>query len=329
MEILKFLFKIIKSLLPSTLKNFLRRFASHDTVKTPIPIKSQNQRRFFLSDDTFIHSPLSATATRVPQKIYWDRNDPSLKNHFYTHEKIFSVIESKKIKKFAWLIEARCVMPNFYKRVDSNLKELEVFDAVFTHDEYLLSSLKNAKFCIVGGVQYSLFKNDINKQIQEKNKNISIVSSHKKSCELHKLRLKIAKYFLQSDLVDCYGDFHFRGRKVAHEEYLSKYRYSIVVENQISRYYFTEKICNCFEALTIPIYIGAENIGDFFNKDGIIQANGLSIKEIKFLIQNLNEAEYIKRIDAVKENYKKVQQYKCTEDWIFNKYEALFSKEDN
>ena len=90
MEILKFLFKIIKSLLPSTLKNFLRRFASHDTVKTPIPIKSQNQRRFFLSDDTFIHSPLSATATRVPQKIYWDRNDLSLKNHFYTHEKIFS-----------------------------------------------------------------------------------------------------------------------------------------------------------------------------------------------------------------------------------------------
>jgi len=331
MDALKFILKIIKSSLPSKFKYFLRRHRNYNNInkiKSNIDIELIDQSRFYLSDDTFIHSPLSATAKRVPKKIYWDRDDSSLKNHFYTHEKIFSLKDNITAKKFAWLYEARCVMPDFYRRVDSHLKELELFDAVFTHDEYLLTTLSNAKYCIVGGVQYSLHKNNINSQIKEKKKNISIVSSYKKSCELHRFRLNVAKYFLNSDLVDCYGDFHIRGKKVAHEEYLSKYRYSIVVENQISKYYFTEKICNCFEALTIPIYIGAENIGDFFNKDGIIQIHDLSIEELKLLVQGLDEFDYMKRIDAVKENYKKVQQYKCAEDWIFNNYEELFFKED-
>ena len=43
-----------------------------------------------------------------------------------------------------------------------------------------------------------------------------------------------------------------------------------VFENGQYETYFTEKLLDCFATGTIPVYLGAPDIGNYFNKDGII-----------------------------------------------------------
>lgn len=47
-------------------------------------------------------------------------------------------------------------------------------------------------------------------------------------------------------------------------ETLAPYKYHIALENSSSKYYWTEKISDCFLAGTFPIYYGCTNINDYF-----------------------------------------------------------------
>ena len=46
---------------------------------------------------------------------------------------------------------------------------------------------------------------------------------------------------------------------------LEKYSYSIAIENESLKNYFSEKFTDCILARTIPIYYGCPNISDFFS----------------------------------------------------------------
>ena len=85
-------------------------------------------------------------------------------------------------------------------------------------------------------------------------------------------------------------------------------------------YNFTEKILNCFEAMTVPIYLGAKKIKDFFNIDGIIQLDLTDIDRLEDIIRNLGQQDYGERRDAILENFERVQKYLCLEDYIYNSY---------
>lgn len=71
---------------------------------------------------------------------------------------------------------------------------------------------------------------------------------------------------------------------------LANYKYSIAIENSSHQHYWTEKIADCFLALTIPIYYGCTNLNDYFPEGSFIQidVNDLekSIKVIEDAIQN-------------------------------------------
>lgn len=154
---------------------------------------------------------------------------------------------------------------------------------------------------------------------QLKTKNISILSSYKKRCKLHQFRYRLAQYYKDKDYVDTYGTFD-GGQNVKCYETLDSYRYSIIVENEQSPYYFTEKILNCFAAMTIPVYLGAVEIGKFFNIDGIIQIENPTIEEVERQISKCNEADYLSRKDAIMDNFYRVQEYLCPEDYIYEHY---------
>jgi hypothetical protein len=51
---------------------------------------------------------------------------------------------------------------------------------------------------------------------------------------------------------------------------LKAYKYSIAIENSAHLHYFTEKIMDCFLALSMPIYWGCPNILDYFPEKAII-----------------------------------------------------------
>ena len=63
----------------------------------------------------------------------------------------------------------------------------------------------------------------------------------------------------------------FRPSEIPNKEIgLKDYRFSFCVENDTYDTYFTEKILDCFATGTIPVYLGAPDIGNHFNMDGII-----------------------------------------------------------
>lgn len=151
-----------------------------------------------------------------------------------------------------------------------------------------------------------------------KTKNISMLASYKKRCPLHKFRYELANYLKDKETVDTYGSFD-GGRYVDLEEVLDDYRYSIVIENEQSPYYFTEKIINCFAAMVVPIYIGASKIGDFFDKGGIIQIDA-TIEAVTAVISQCNEQDYMRRKEAIINNFNLIQEHLCAEDYIYMHY---------
>lgn len=225
-----------------------------------------------------------------------------------------------KPNSIALLIEPRSIQPRVYEWMERNYKQ---FRYVFTHDSKLLNMCDNAKLILWGGGLGG---------IEEcphvpKTKNISFVSSNKTMCQEHKWRLELARELKDNPLVDVMGTFD-GGERVSAKQIYQDYRFSIAYENYIDRYWFTEKICNCFANKVIPIYLGTPIIDKWFNEDGIIMVqDNLGIKEaIKFMSQIDLEAVYNRKLDAIEDNYQRVQKFAVFEDWFFNEYGELLNE---
>lgn len=142
-----------------------------------------------------------------------------------------------------------------------------------------------------------------------KTKGISMISSDKACCELHKIRKILALEFDRGDKVECFGTFRgnpadFTNTYDSHAEF----KFAVVMENYIDDYWYTEKILNCFSTKTVPIYFGARRIGEIFNADGIIQVDRW--EDITHIVENLNiDEEYEKRREAIEDNFIRVKPY--------------------
>ena len=279
---------------------------------------------FFLRDSGCLHTPYTLSSGRTPRNILWDRYNVGLSTHFYIHEYMFGKTYDC-INKIGVLRESEEIIPQYYERALKNPDLIKQFSKIFTHSERILNRFANAEFipaCSVwyGTKTYGGVLSDDN--YLNKSKNISIIASAKEMCELHKIRGDIARRYKNDNRVDAYGAAV--GNYIKHKsDSLDAYRYSIVIENSITSYYFTEKIMDCFASMTVPIYVGATKIGEFFNTDGIIQIskdklNDLS--EMDKIISRCCSEDYMDRIEAIKQNYYTVQKYLCLEDYIYNKY---------
>ena len=230
----------------------------------------------------------------------------------YNDEFVYKATEGS----YAILIEPRSIQPNVYEWMEQNYKR---FKYVFTHDSILLNKCDNAKLILwgMGNANYNSF-NDI-----PKTKNISMVSSDKELCELHKARKNLALALKDCPLVDTYGTFD-GGEFVDTETIYAPYRFSIVIENYIDDYWFTEKICNCFANKTIPIYYGAREINEFFNWKGIIDIHKVEDFEKTIRTVSLNPSGiYENYLGAIDDNYKRVRKFERFEDWFYKEYGGL------
>jgi len=152
-----------------------------------------------------------------------------------------------------------------------------------------------------------------------------MISTDKKMCDLHLERIELAKSMKQNPMVDTFGTFDGGPRLEVLADAYTDYRFNIAFENSISRHYFTEKIMNCFASMTIPIYIGADNIGDYFNADGIIQVKpNDALSNMDDIVKKCTKEFYKERIAAIIDNYNRVQDYLCPEDYIFKHYNQCF-----
>jgi hypothetical protein len=77
----------------------------------------------------------------------------------------------------------------------------------------------------------------------------------------------------------------YRGPCKSKYEVLSKYDFSLCFENMSMKGYVTEKIFDCFYAGTIPVYLGAHDIGDLIPSDSYIDCR--NIEDWRQLLQIL------------------------------------------
>ena len=218
----------------------------------------------------------------------------------------------------ALLIEPRSIQPRTYAWMEENYHK---FRYVFTHDSKLLEKLPNAKLILWGGGCGGISQYPI----VPKTKNISLVSSNKTMCELHRARIELARVLSGSPYVDVMGTFD-GGDYVMPDKIYPRYKFSIAFENYIDDYWFTEKICNCFANKTIPIYFGARKIDEFFNKDGIIHVNDwhdLTMIYNEYIYPLSFDTYYQNCKEAIEDNYQRVQKYRTFEYWFFNEYGGL------
>ena len=95
---------------------------------------------------------------------------------------------------------------------------------------------------------------------------------------------------------------------------LKDYRFSFCVENDTYDTYFTEKILDCFATGTIPIYMGTKKIVEYFNPEGILFFDGT------YDLDSLTPDLYYSKMDAIKDNYERVQKYSILDDWLYENY---------
>ena len=253
-----------------------------------------------------IYNDPSFTSGRKPEYLQWVQEGGEL--DCYVDSLVTTVGVPKK--SIALLIEPRSIQPDVYKYIEQNHDK---FRYIFTHDSILLNNFDNARLILFGGV-YAEYN-------ESKTKDISMVSSNKEMCQLHIDRKIICKKLSKNPKVDCYGTFD-GGKWGTTKDIYASYKYSIVIENYIDDYWFTEKICNCFANRTIPIYYGARKITEFFNSLGIIQLD--DPYEAIDIVNELDvNKDYLRRLSGVIYNHELVKRFYCFEDWFHTEYKEL------
>ena len=276
-------------------------------------------KMFFIRDIHTSHTPYLQG-----NYILWDRYNIGLNTHFYSHNSMLETMGNPS-EKYGILIESRAIVPEDYKIFEKHKGLEKEFKYIFTYDDKILNTISNARFVPFNanfcyGHETKGFKVS-DQNYKSKSKNISMVCSNKELCELHKIRKSVALKCKKEKLADTFGKFD-GGKYIKIEECLEKYRFSIVFENDISDYYFTERLTNCFAAQTIPIYLGARKIDNFFNTDGIIQISLKDIENIENILKICTKEFYEDRINAIIDNYNRVQKYKHPLDMMYKEYFA-------
>lgn len=226
-----------------------------------------------------------------------------------------------KNKRYGWICESSCIVPNVYNFLIYNHKVLfeNFYTAIYTCDQSLLDLDSRFKYCPNGSNYPWIRKAEWG--IYEKTKICSMFASPKVFTEGHVYRHNVAKTAIDKGF-DVFGGAHGTTRTIIDPknpwdtklEGLGYYMFSIIVENGNYDSYYTEKITDCFATGTIPIYWGTKNLPREFDQDGIIWLEEGKEDEI---LNSLNEDLYKEKLKAIKNNLNVLSSLKIADDYLF------------
>ena len=250
----------------------------------------------------------------VNMHVKWNfTNNPVSDTCFLTDMCLQDIHKASGVKrKVAWLLEPNAIHPHMYEWIQTNNK---LFDYVLTFDEDLISKGQNYLYYPHGRCWINNYED-----LKKENK-VSIIASSKNFTEGHQLRHKVIDKFKDIEVFG-YGYNPVENK----EDSLSKYMYSVTIENCRQPGYWTEKIVDCFATKTIPIFWGDDAVSDFFDPEGIIYFN--SQEELGEILEDLKvngDAIFESKKAAVEKNFKLVETYRIPEDWMYSKYGFLFT----
>jgi hypothetical protein len=263
-------------------------------------------------DGMFAHC--HTTSDRPSNLMEWDRDN--IKDYdyvFLTDDSLKSVENVTNKRKYAWLLESPEITSNSYSWIMENHNK---FDKIFTFKKDILDNVKNSKFLPIGGC----WIDDIDRGVHfdSKNKITSMVASGKGQTSGHKLRHIVINSL--RDKFDLYGRAY--NPIVNKITSLKNYRFQIVIENNKSDYYFTEKLIDCLQTGTIPIYWGCPSICNFFDCNSIIRFD--SLNELHKIINELTPELYQTKKESILKNFELSKKYTVAEHYLIENYRNEF-----
>lgn len=249
--------------------------------------------------------------------FFWDRYNYGLDTHFYGAEEMLHTL-GNPVVKYGMLTESRVIVPKDYEVFHKHRGLEKEFRYIFTYDEKILNEIENARFYpIAAGIWNQEMKEDL---YQKKEEDLSILCSDKVMCSLHQFRLELARRCKKDQLAHTFGKFDGGSYIQSVDESLDRFRFSIIIENDISDYYFSERLTSCFAAQTIPVYLGARKISQFFNPEGMILLKDMDLDAAVQVIRQCTRQEYEARLAAVRDNYNRVQEYSNMQDYLYEHF---------
>lgn len=275
--------------------------------------EGQPLETYFIKNRHSRHAPFGQEG----RHFFWDRYNYGLDVHFYGPEAMPCPL-GKPVVKYGMLTESRAIVPKDYEVFCRHRGLAREFRYVFTYDEKLLQELENARFYpIAAGIWNRKTREDMH---QEKDRDLSILSSDKALCPLHRFRLELARLCKREGLADTFGRFDGGSYVESVDETLNRYRFSVIIENDISDYYFSERLTSCFAAQTVPVYLGARKIGDFFDTEGMILLDSPDLDRAKAALSGCTRERYEAMLPAVLCNFERVQEYRNMQDYLYEHY---------
>lgn len=251
-----------------------------------------------------------------PKNFIWDRSPYKENKFIFVTESGFNNLPLNQ-HIIAFIIEPYSINPWAYEFARDNQNK---FTYILSHDKEFNRQIPNSIYYPFGGC----WIHEEDRKVHQKTKLISIIASDKKQTEGHKLRHEIIEKYASIYGIDVFG----RGYKPIDNklEALKDYCYSIVIENEFSKGWFTEKLIDVLQTGTIPIYQGSPDIHDYFDGEKAF----VNLKNIEELLENNKQNPgamfyyYKESLNQINKMFKLSKKYTCPEDWIFEKYPHLF-----
>ncbi len=245
----------------------------------------------------------------------------------YSHQEL---IKTENDKYIFIQVESNAIIPNILNTILFDNNTFNLFDYILTFDEQILSMgskcvkfLPYTKYYWVRSPKEfvpNLFlqKNGITGTFEYKtNKdcNVTFVVGHKNYCPGHKLRHEIwnrqneiiikKKFFYShsSNGVQIFPENLLMNHRLDKTSMFEDSMFAIVIENNKSNNYFTEKLIDCIVSKTLPIYYGCPNISEFFDTNGMIIFDNAD--ELINLVNNLTPDDYYNRLQYIENNFNK------------------------
>ncbi len=122
-----------------------------------------------------------------------------------------------------------------------------------------------------------------------------------------------------------WNEVDYRGQNILEDNKAPLFdsQFHIAIENTSIKDYFSEKILDCFQSRTIPIYYGCKNIGDYFNINGIIVVN--SLEEIIDVCNKITPVTYERMLVVANDNFTESSKWFGWEERVKNKIIELIA----
>jgi hypothetical protein len=203
-------------------------------------------------------------------------------------------IDNPSPSDYLILYESKDISPRIY---DYAIDHKEFYKKIFTHN---LSICDDEKIFHIPPFTPNWIDKNSQAKIYEKSELVSMIASKKMMCEGHAYRNIIADNFPYADHLFGEG----RNRINNKIDGLSKYMFSVAMENCSYDTYYTEKILDCFLTGTVPIYWGTDKIDTIFDSKGIIKFDSIKYNE-------LSSDLYKSMLPYIEKNFKIAMDLKC------------------